>query len=80
MKPPFGVVDADGHINEPEARLLECMEAPYRHQLHASLPDQHGTVYPTNALAPKLTAGFDPTPNGGFMGDSSAATARSLPH
>jgi hypothetical protein len=20
MKPPFGVVDADGHINEPEAR------------------------------------------------------------
>jgi predicted TIM-barrel fold metal-dependent hydrolase len=69
MKPSFGVVDADGHINEPEARLLEFLEPPYCHQLHPSLPDHQGTVYPTNALAPKLTAGFDPT-LGGRLGSN----------
>ena len=29
MKPPFGAVDADGHINEPETKLVEHMEGPY---------------------------------------------------
>ena len=69
MKPPFGVVDADGHINEPEARLLEFLEPPYCHQLHTSFPNHDGMVYPTNALAPKLTAGFDPT-LGGRLGSN----------
>ena len=41
MKPPFGVVDADGHINEPEARLLDFLEAPYRDWLHMEVP-RHG--------------------------------------
>jgi predicted TIM-barrel fold metal-dependent hydrolase len=60
MKPPFGVVDADGHINEPEARLLDFLEAPYRDWLHMEVPRHGGTVYPNNTLAPKLH-GFDPT-------------------
>ena len=29
MKPPYGVVDSDGHINEPEGRLREYIEGPY---------------------------------------------------
>ena len=29
MKPSYGVVDSDGHINEPEERLREYIEGPY---------------------------------------------------
>ena len=29
MKLPFGVVDADGHINEPEDKIREYIEGPY---------------------------------------------------
>jgi predicted TIM-barrel fold metal-dependent hydrolase len=69
MKPPFGVVDADGHINEPEDRLLEFLEPPYRDYLHPSLCNAHGATYPTNSLGPKLPPGFDPT-LGGRLGSN----------
>ncbi|MCZ6873756.1 MAG: amidohydrolase family protein [bacterium] len=69
MKPPFGVVDADGHINEPEARLLDFLEPPYREFLHPSLANPNGTIYPTNSLAPKLAPGLDPT-LGGRLGSN----------
>ncbi len=42
----FGVIDADGHINEPEVRLREYIEGPYGEQkkLHHYIPDEHGRV------------------------------------
>ena len=36
MKVPFGAVDADGHINEPETKLMEYLEGPV--QRHQELP------------------------------------------
>lgn len=69
MKPPFGVVDADGHINEPEDRLLDFLEAPYRDYLHPSITHADGTMYPTNSLGPKLPPGVDPT-LGGRLGSN----------
>ena len=63
MRPPFGVIDADGHINEPETRLIEFLDPPYRSYLHAWVPDPKGRVNPNVSVAPKL-AGFDPTLGG----------------
>jgi uncharacterized protein len=63
MRPPFGVIDADGHLNEPESRLIEFLEPPYRGYLHAWVPDPKGRVNPNVSVAPKL-AGFDPTLGG----------------
>ena len=63
MRPPFGVIDADGHINEPESRLIEFLDPPYRSYLHAWVPDPKGRVNPNVSVAPKL-AGFDPTLGG----------------
>ena len=63
MRPPFGVIDADGHINEPELRLIEFLDPPYRSYLHAWVPDPNGRVNPNVSVAPKL-AGFDPTLGG----------------
>ena len=63
MRPPFGVIDADGHINEPESRLIEFLDPPYRSYLHAWVPDPEGRVNPNVSVAPKL-AGFDPTLGG----------------
>ena len=63
MRPPFGVIDADGHINEPETRLIEFLDPPYRSYLHAWVPDPNGRVNPNVSVAPKL-AGFDPTLGG----------------
>ncbi len=46
MKPPFGVIDADGHINEPEHRLREYLEGPYAEQkrFHQFIPNEQGDV------------------------------------
>ena len=63
MRPPFSVIDADGHINEPETRLIEFLDPPYRSYLHAWVPDPNGRVNPNVSVAPKL-AGFDPTLGG----------------
>jgi len=63
MRPPFSVIDADGHINEPETRLIEFLDPPYRSYLHAWVPDPKGRVNPNVSVAPKL-AGFDPTLGG----------------
>ena len=46
-KPPFGSVDADGHINEPEHRLREYIEGPYadiKGKFHSYIPDDRGRV------------------------------------
>jgi predicted TIM-barrel fold metal-dependent hydrolase len=46
MKPPFGVIDADGHINEPETRLREYLEGPYADfkSFHPYIPNREGHV------------------------------------
>ena len=46
MKPPFGSVDADGHINEPETKLVEHMEGPYAEikRFHSYIPTSEGVV------------------------------------
>ena len=49
MRPPFSVIDADGHINEPETRLIEFLDPPYRSYLHAWVPDPKGRVNPNPA-------------------------------
>ena len=44
---PFGVIDADGHINEPEHRLREYIEGPYANikgTFHPFLADSDGRV------------------------------------
>ena len=45
-KLPFGVIDADGHINEPEHRLRDYIEGPYGEQkrFHHFIPDDDGRV------------------------------------
>ncbi len=46
MKTPFGVVDGDGHILEPEHRLREYIEGPYGEmkQMHCYIPNKDGIV------------------------------------
>jgi predicted TIM-barrel fold metal-dependent hydrolase len=46
MKLPFGVVDADGHINEPEPELMSYLEGPYAKikKFHSFIPDENGNV------------------------------------
>ena len=53
MKPSFGVIDADGHINEPEHRLREYIEGPYGDikKFHAFIPDADGRVGGTVLVA-----------------------------
>ena len=46
MKTPFGVVDGDGHILEPERRLREYIQGPYGEmkQIHCYFPNKDGIV------------------------------------
>ena len=46
MKVPFGAVDADGHINEPETKLMEYLEGPYADikNFHSYIPSGDGIV------------------------------------
>jgi predicted TIM-barrel fold metal-dependent hydrolase len=44
---PYGVVDSDGHINEPEQDLIKYMEGPYgeiKKRIHRYYPDKKGTI------------------------------------
>ena len=45
-KLPFGVTDADGHIFEPEEKLIEYLEPSFREKikLHAWIPNEEGHV------------------------------------
>ena len=46
MKVPYGAVDADGHINEPETKLMEYLEGPYADikNFHSYIPGSDGIV------------------------------------
>ena len=44
MQLPFGVIDADGHIVEDQARIREYMPEPYNGFLMDNLPDAQGRV------------------------------------
>ena len=43
---PFGITDADGHINEPEHKLRDYIEGPYGEQkkFHTYIPNEQGLV------------------------------------
>jgi len=44
---PFGVIDSDGHIVEPEDKLLEYLEGPYadiKRNMHKYLPNKDGAL------------------------------------
>ena len=69
MRPPFKVIDSDGHINEPEEIIATYMPPPYDAYLHAWKANAEGTVYSNNTLVPKQP-GMDPT-----MAAPSALTA-----
>ena len=47
MKMPFGVVDSDGHINEPEDELRTYIEGPYgeiKNSIHRYIPNADGAI------------------------------------
>ena len=47
MKMPFGVIDSDGHINEPEDELRTYIEGPYgeiKNRIHRYLPNDSGSI------------------------------------
>jgi len=47
MKLPFGVVDSDGHINEPEDELRHYIEGPYgdmKQRIHRFIPNADGVI------------------------------------
>jgi hypothetical protein len=47
MKLPFGVVDSDGHINEPEDELRQYIEGPYgdmKQRIHRFIPNDNGDI------------------------------------
>jgi predicted TIM-barrel fold metal-dependent hydrolase len=47
MKIPYGVVDSDGHINEPEKELIDYLEGPYaeiKKRIHRYFPNKKGAV------------------------------------
>ncbi len=69
MRPPFQVIDSDGHINEPEEIIATYMPPPYDAYLHAWKANADGDVYSNNTLVPKQP-GMDPT-----MGGARARTA-----
>ena len=53
MKVPFGVVDGDGHILEPEHRLREYIEGPYgemKQEMHCYIPNKDGVVGTSSAV------------------------------
>ena len=66
MRPPFQVIDSDGHINEPEEIIATYMPPPYDQYLHAWKTNAEGVVYSNNTLVPKQP-GMDPT-MGGTLG------------
>ena len=66
MRPPFQVIDSDGHINEPEEIIATYMPPPYDAYLHAWKANAGGDVYSNNTLVPKQP-GMDPT-MGGALG------------
>ena len=70
MRPPFKVIDSDGHINEPEEIIATYMPPPYDAYLHAWKANADGTVYSNNTLVPKQP-GKDPT-MGGTLGTNRA--------
>ena len=49
MKLPFGVIDSDGHINEPEDELRTYIEGPYgeieiKNKIHRYIPNADGVI------------------------------------
>ena len=47
MNLPFGVIDSDGHINEPEDELRSYIEGPYgeiKNSIHRYIPNASGSV------------------------------------
>lgn len=47
MNLPFGVIDSDGHINEPEDELRSYIEGPYgeiKNSIHRYIPNASGSI------------------------------------
>ena len=47
MNLPFGVIDSDGHINEPEDELRTYIEGPYgeiKNSIHRFIPNASGAI------------------------------------
>ena len=60
-KLPFNVIDSDGHIVEPEDKLLEYMEGPYadiKRNMHKFMPNKDGALG-YSQIGP--SSYFDPT-------------------
>ena len=52
MKLPFGVIDSDGHINEPEDELRTYIEGPYgeiKNKIHRYTPNADGVITPISS-------------------------------
>ena len=71
MRPPFQVIDSDGHINEPEEIIATYLPPPYDAYLHAWKPNAEGAIHYNNTLVPKQP-GMDPT-MGGTLGTNGPA-------
>ena len=65
MQLPFGVIDADGHIVEDQARIREYMPEPYNGFLMDNLPDAQGRVGHGSAITNRA---FADSTLGGRMG------------
>ena len=65
MQLPFGVIDADGHIVEDQARIREYMPEPYDGFLMDNLPDAQGRVGHGSAITNRA---FADSTLGGRMG------------
>ena len=65
MQIPFGVIDADGHIVEDQARIREYMPEPYNGFLMDNLPDAQGRVGHGSAITNRA---FSDSTLGGRMG------------
>ncbi len=65
MQLPFGVIDADGHIIEDQAKIREYMPEPYNGFLMDNLPDSQGRVGHGSAITNRA---FSDSTLGGRMG------------
>ena len=65
MQLPFGVIDADGHIIEDQARIRDYMPEPYNGFLMDNLPDSQGRVGHGSAITNRA---FSDSTLGGRMG------------
>ena len=76
MQLPFGVIDADGHIVEDQARIREYMPEPYDGFLMDNLPDAQGRVGHGSAITNRA---FSDSTLGGRMGGIGPSQAFRFP-